>query len=470
MPPSLALLAWIVVALWLLARDRELRPMTSGALWVPLLWLLVIGTRPVTNWFGGEAQAERIDDYLKGSPLDAAVYLSLIVAGSIVLLWRRFGPALASNGWFLAFVLYCLLSVAWSDYPFVASKRWLKDFGNVVMVLIVFTETSPALALRAVFARYTYVAVPLSIVLIKYYPDLGRAMNRWTWEYLYCGVATDKNALGAIAALCGVFLAWDFIETRLAHSGARGRPKSSLDAATRLALMAAVLWLIVKAQSSTALLCLALGVAIVWLLRSSVARRGRRLGAYSFVGTLVVVLVYSTSGLFAEVIGLLGRDATLTGRTDLWADLVAAPINHLLGAGYASFWLGDTARDLWDKYYFHPNQAHNGYLETYLNQGLIGVFVLVAMLLATFGRLRRQLQPGNRLASLVFAFLAIGVLYNWTEATFNTLSPVWFAMIVAALAGGLAHRAAPGAEPAASRHRATRHARVREPAVAARRR
>jgi exopolysaccharide production protein ExoQ len=513
MPAKLALLLWIVACVWLFARDRKLRPMTSGALWIPLLWLIVVGTRPVTAWFGGETQAEHIDEYLNGSPIDATIYLMLIVAASFVLLTRRLGSAAASNKWFFVFTLYCLISVAWSAYPFVASKRWLKDFGTVLMVLIMFTEENPVLAVRAVLARYSYVAVPLSIVLIKYYPDLGRTMSRWTWDYMYCGVATDKNSLGAIAALCGVFLGWDFLETRLACSYARRAhapsakaprpsspnaiaavssrtdsvrknlssrthavtenassrgwdersafpcPNSPLDAVTRFLLMGAVVWVLNKAQSSTAQMCLMLGLAAVFLLRSSARKRGKHLGAYSLLAVPLIVLAYSTSSILADVVGMLGRDTTLTGRTDLWADLLAAPINRVLGSGYGSFWLGDTARALWQKYYFHPNQAHNGYLETYLNQGLVGVALLVSMLLGTFGKLRKQLQQGGRLASLSFSFLAIGIVSNWTEATINTLTPVWFMLVLAALSSSISYSASAGVDVAPARNAGSEYAR-----------
>ena len=69
-----------------------------------------------------------------------------------------------------------------------------------------------------------------------------------------------------------------------------------------------------------------------------------------------------------EVVSVLDRDTTLTGRTNMWADLLKEAINPILGAGYQSFWLGPGAERIWAKYYFHPTQAHNGYLEVYLNR------------------------------------------------------------------------------------------------------
>ena len=158
MPRQLALITCVVFVLWLLARDRKLRPMSSGALWLPLLWLVIIGTRPVSYWFGAGLRVETPDDYLDGSPFDRIVFLLLLAMGIVVLVrrgvdWRRI---FLSNRWVFAFFLYCAVSIIWSDYPFVSFKRWIKDLGNVVMVLIILTEKDRVKATRAVLARFTY--------------------------------------------------------------------------------------------------------------------------------------------------------------------------------------------------------------------------------------------------------------------------------------------------------------------------
>ena len=72
--------------------------------------------------------------------------------------------------------------MAWSEEPFVASKRWLKDFGNVVMVLVLLTEKNPLDAVRAVFVRCAYLLVPLSVLFVKYYVWLGKVYSSATGE------------------------------------------------------------------------------------------------------------------------------------------------------------------------------------------------------------------------------------------------------------------------------------------------
>jgi len=77
-------------------------------------------------------------------------------------------------------------------------------------------------------------------------------------------------------------------------------------------------------------------------------------------------------------------------------------------------------------FYFLPNEAHNGYLETYLTLGSIGVFLLVGLFIATFRKIRLDLFRNFDWGRYRLGFLVAVILYNWTEAAFKTLSPLWF--------------------------------------------
>src|SRR5947199_2521873 len=289
MPRQLALFICVVFMLWLLTRDRKLRPMSSVALWIPLLWFLILGSRPVSYWFGAGLRVETPDDYLDGSPFDRIVFLLLLAMGIVVLVrrgvnWRRI---FLSNRWVFAFFLYCAVSIIWSDYPFVSFKRWIKDLGNVVMVLIILTEKDRVKATRAVLARFTYITIPLSIVLIKYYGELGRYLNS-TWQTSYCGVTMDKNALGCIAFLSGIFLVWDLMEKRTSQEVKADRT----DLLNRMVLLSMACWLLVKAESSTSLVCFVLGLCIMLAMRLPFARlQVRYLGGYP-LGTVFLVLLF----------------------------------------------------------------------------------------------------------------------------------------------------------------------------------
>jgi exopolysaccharide production protein ExoQ len=432
MPQQLATFICILLILFLFAKEGRVRPLPSWESWIPLLWIVILGTRPVSYWFGTGTEQRELENYLEGSPLDAAILFILIVMG-LYILWRRnidWGEFTASNRCFLAFLFYCGMSVIWSDYTFTSFKRYFKEIGNVIMVMIIVTEEEPAEATRALFARYAYIAIPLSVLFIKYYPDIGRYYNRWTWEPGYSGIATWKNSLGVIAMLSGLFLISDFVDR--ISGGIRKADKIALLFSVAMILM--VIWLLAMAQSSTSLVCFILGTGIFLLLRlPSVKMQVNYLGAYSIVGGLLCLIVYFYEDIFGAIVGAVGRDMTMTGRSYIWTNLLESGTNPLLGSGFDSYWLSHYGQSNKWGFYYLLNQAHNGYLETYLQLGLIGLCLLLAVIVATGIQLKRDILDERPHGEFFLSLFIVILVYNWTEAAFNKLSLIWLVFIICAI-------------------------------------
>ena len=118
---------------------------------------------------------------------------------------------------------------------------------------------------------------------------------------------------------------------------------------------------------------------------------------------LFIIISITIPGLFESFVEILGRDATLTGRTDLWKELLAQPLNPLLGPGYQSFWQTPAAAQLGEKFYFIPNQAHNGYLEVYIQTGMISLFLLLGSYrCGRYNKLKKGLLMENSLTQVAF--------------------------------------------------------------------
>src|SRR5271157_5762007 len=202
MPPILATIIFAIGILGLFYLDRDNGPRISKALWIPGVWLFLVSSRDVSLWLGIAPNFKGVDAaqaYVEGSPVDRAVFMALLIAGLAVVFGRidRVGPLLQKNGTVLLFFAFCAVSILWSDFPFVAFKRWTKSVGDLVMVLIILTESDPMGALKKLATRLGFLLFPLSILFIKYYPDLGRRLtNSWTMEAT--GVTTQKNSLGTI--------------------------------------------------------------------------------------------------------------------------------------------------------------------------------------------------------------------------------------------------------------------------------
>lgn len=424
MASSLASFIFAAFIFWLFVNDSKRRQGISSALWIPLLWLSIIGSRFISTWMGSQSE-----DVLEGSPLDRMFFLVMIVSAFIVLFKRRvdWGEIIRNNKWLFGYLIYLGVSVLWSDYSFTSFKRWTKEIGSIAMVLVILSENNPIEAIKAVLARTAYLLIPLSVLLIKYYPDLGRYYDRWTYQPFFCGVTTDKNLLGMALFVCGVYLFWSFLERR---GDKRVRVGRKTETFIHIILLLMIAWLLSKAHSSTALACTMLSASLLLALQHPTIRgQGKRLAVYGVVGALLLIFLNEAFNLGQVIVTALGRDMTFTGRTDIWKAVLAENTDPLFGVGCDSFWLGDRSEHLSAKYYFHLNEAHNGYLEVYLNTGLVGLTLLVGTMASAFNRICESLRQGSRYASFRFAFLIATAIYGMTEAIFR-LGPLWLVLLL----------------------------------------
>jgi exopolysaccharide production protein ExoQ len=295
-------------------------------------------------------------------------------------------------------------------------------------VLIVLTEDDPLSAFRHMMKRCAFALLPLSVLLIKYFPQFGRTFSEFTGVAQNSGVALNKNGLGCICMIFGLFFVWQLATVWRNYA----MPLRRREIGMSLAFLGIIAWLFVLAPSSTALLCFLVASAVVlYLGRANVTPS--RLGAYTVVVVLTLGAAEMLFGISNLVLVLTGKSATLTGRTDLWHDILQIKVNRLVGAGYESFWLGGRLQSLWDIYWWRPNQAHNGYLETYLNLGIIGVAFLTGLIFVAFRKCSQAVVEQPEFGRFRFGFLFLTLLYNWPEAAFRGLHVVLFIFYLIAM-------------------------------------
>jgi exopolysaccharide production protein ExoQ len=89
-----------------------------------------------------------------------------------------------------------LISILWSDFPFISLKRWVRTAGCSIMALVVLSEANPYEAMHAILRRTIYVVMPLSVVLVKYYPHLGVSFGRWSGQPSYTWRHNEQEHFG----------------------------------------------------------------------------------------------------------------------------------------------------------------------------------------------------------------------------------------------------------------------------------
>jgi exopolysaccharide production protein ExoQ len=427
--PTLASCLAVAAIIFLFRRDIREKPDITAGLWLPLLWLVLGCSRSVSAWlniFGLPVSgAPSVEE---GSPLDAWVYFALIIAGFCVLAKRqvRLSEVVSNNGWLIVFLLYCFISITWSDFPLVALKRWIKVLGHPIMALIVVTEPNFEEALIRLMKRCAYVVVPVSILFTKYYPELGRGFSPWGGA-VCTGITTDKNALGGDCLILGYFFFWYLLQTWRSERSRWRRNELWLIAGFAIGIW----WLFTQAHSATSSISLIVGILVILFVGSRRVNKNF-IGTYMLTALILLVAAEMMFGLSGHMSENLGKGSELSGRTGLWTTLLGLHTNPILGTGFESFWLGKRLEQLEGIFYFVPNEAHNGYLETYLTLGIVGLFLMIGLFIATFRKIRLELFRDFEWGRYRLGFLAALILYNWTEAAFKTLSPLWFAFYLIA--------------------------------------
>ena len=427
MPPKLALLIGIIFVLFAFRYDRRHATPVSNALWWPALWYLIVASHPLGVWLmmWGVPLPAGGGDATDGSPIDRLFYGTLTIIGLRILSRRRFnwGATFRCNPWLTALLAYMALSILWSQYPYVSFKRYIKVIGSVTMAMVVLTEDHPMEAMLTVIRRCLYIHLPMSVICVKYFRDIGVGFGDWSGIASWQGISTSKNVLGQVAMLGVVYFFW---EVRRHWRELRWRNLHIL-----------YLWMaiyLLKGSDQTISLtsvsvCVFALVIFLWMqaFRSRPASlRPFVLTVFSSVVALIAlvlvhsVVMFSADSLFGKIITTFGRDITLTDRTYIWHDCYAAASGDpLFGVGFGGFWIGRLANIPWNAdMTWVLGEAHSGYVDTYLQLGWVGAFLLAGVLFAALPKLLDSLDVDFDFGCFRITLFLTILLINITESTY----------------------------------------------------
>ena len=358
-------------------------------------------------------------------PVLWVMWLGLYGVTSLLILirWRRFVYVAARDKLLLLLVGIAVLSVLWSVAPQITLRREVALIGSTLFGAYLATRYSLGELLR-LLAWALGVAALLSLIFAVMLPAYGitSSPGHEAWQGVFAG---GKNVLGRTMALSAIVFLLLALSTR----------KHRLVLWSGFGLSVGLLWMSNSVTSLISLLIILLFLPLYHALRWRYTLSVSLLIFAVVAGGITVTWLLASA---EDVLSMLGRDPTLTTRTELWPAVIEMIRQHpWLGYGYGAFWLGWSGESahvsLWalengDPPFVH---AHNGFLDLWLNLGLLGLttfalgFSLAALRAVSWVRTTRT---ATGLWPLVF--LTFILLYNFTESSILVHNSIFWVLYV----------------------------------------
>lgn len=323
----------------------------------------------------------------------------VVVVGSVVGLvllkpdwmWRKFPKSIG------VFLLLVTLSLVWSFYPGATAIGIVLQWMTTIAALFLSLTLSWAELLRALSAALRWV-LGLSILfelivglfvrqaVLPFWVDYGtdKVPDAFYWSrgLLFQGgpiegIVASRNLLGFLALLALIV----FWVQLAAGTVSRGRSAAWLVVA---ALMLAL--------TRSATVTVAVGVVVLVLLFALWTRRasaeGRR-PVYLTAAASVVAVIAALVAFTPQLLSVLGKSEDLTGRLDIWRSVTElASQSPVFGWGWVSYWMPwvEPFNDLAVRKGVTYLQAHDAWLDVWLQLGVVGVVAFAALALSTLWR------------------------------------------------------------------------------------
>lgn len=373
---------------------------------------LLLSTGAGARWIGEGTAAD-------GSLQRQLLWMAVYALSGLVLVSQSTSIVHIPRGTFFLwmFLGFSVISVYWSNYPEISTRRLVALLGSTLFGIYLAVRYSRKDLIKLLL-WVTGIGAILSLVLAVTIPHAGIGPGTG-----WVGIFGQKNSLGRMMVLVIVVWVFHLIE----------RPKNRMMSVTMLAMAVALLLL---ARSTTSLVIVGGIIPIIVALRFTQRHGSIALPLLLAINVAFVGAVLWSSSSWSMILKLLGKEPTLTGRTNVWREIWPfIQDRYWNGYGYGGFWVDEDgpSGQLWDRLFLVIPGAHNGFLDLWLDVGLIGLMLFA---IAFFATARRSWQLVMRQSDVTdifpLVFLILLLALNFTESSLvahNSLNWILFVTI-----------------------------------------
>jgi exopolysaccharide production protein ExoQ len=348
----------------------------------------------------------------------------MCIGGSAVFVASRLKSIFSIARRHTVFVLLALLaciSAIWSQDP---KQSLMYGTFMVLNIGFAFYFSSRFTPRHQMLTLYIVGWILTSVSLLAVFLFPGYGIDHRVDDGAWIGVYGHKNA-------CSI------IESAFVATAIYQKASGYLSAVLRVSFICLAVLLIAMSKSRTGWIS-ALSMIIVILLLAALKRFSQkdRVVVSLLIAGGVTLCVAAVASNYALLMQFIGKDATLTGRTDIWALVVASAMKRpLLGYGYQAFWgmgLRGESATISLTYGWIPGHAHDGLLNVWITLGAVGVgLVLITILQAIRDAIRALRRNPDSEVLWYVSLLVLTLVSNIAEVIY--MSPnnlIWMLFVV----------------------------------------
>lgn len=254
-----------------------------------------------------------------------------------------------------------VMSVLFSNHFFL-SARYLLSFLVVLLPVVLFINVYGVAKLVTIVTRFLFYLLLVSIAYVILFPQYGIMGGNHSGAYR--GMFIHKNVFGFFCVLTSIFCLFSYLTET-----ARGRKRYII-------LYAICAIATFKSLSTTSIVLFLFALIGFVFFHSVYLIKGTSLRLvlyYSFV-IFISIFLLMFSVYFEDITYALGKDPTLTGRTELWEILIFIGFDRpIFGHGFGLFFRPEIMHDYSAEFGWDAKSAHNSYLDLYLGLGVMGL-------------------------------------------------------------------------------------------------
>ncbi len=283
----------------------------------------------------------------------------LIIPCLVLLRWKQFLFVFTRDLFPILISLIAILSISWSAIPNISP---VMGFVRSTIFAGYLATRFKRQDLMNLFACPLGIAAILSVFVVLFIPGYG-IYGHGEW----CGIFRHKNHLGRPMIFSSVIF---------------------FSLALRRYKYQRLLWTLFGISSCLVFLSRSGGAIINFVIVMSIipfskfikkTQIEKQILIFNFGFTLCGFMLFLVITKAEYLLGLIGKDLTLTGRSTMWP-LVIEYVKQkpFLGYGYASFWRSEYGADFRANYTWETiPHSHNGFFELLLGLGYVGLFLFI---------------------------------------------------------------------------------------------